>query len=220
MTIKHVFQRIFIILALCSVTGIFLVIADDWRLSQHPAQSLIHELTKSGPLIKAYFSPDDGIQEIQRALIEAEQKSLDIAIFSFTDTETAQALIAAHKRGVRVRIVADRGSSVGDYSKILLLRRAGIPVHVCPVITEKQPVLHLDDPRFDEKAMGGALMHNKFIVFGQTAGNRPLLWTGSFNFTRSANARNQENVIILSDQGVINAFSRQFEKLLERSELL
>lgn len=125
MTIKQLFQRIFIILAVCSVTGIFLVVADDWRLSLNKPQQLMHELGKQEPVIKAYFSPDDAIQEIQIALIESEQESIDIAIFSFTDLETAQALIAAHKRGVKIRIVADRGSSVGDYSKILSLRRAG-----------------------------------------------------------------------------------------------
>lgn len=218
---KQFLRRIFILVLLCGAMGAFLLVADDWRASLNPTQAVVHEIETSNPVFQTLFSPDDGIKDIQISLIEQEKKSLDIAIFSFTDADTAHAVIEAHKRGVKVRIVADRGSSTGEFSKIFTLRKAGIPVHICPVTVERQEeIVNLDDLKLDDKAMAGALMHNKFIIFGKTAGDKRLLWTGSFNFTRSANVRNQENVVIVSDSKAINRFAAQFEKLLERSELL
>lgn len=209
---KEIFKRIALVGALSGILGLFLIVADDWRAALDPVQYFERQLGKTEPVLQALFSPDDSIKDYQIDLIEHEQESLDIAIFSFTDPDTAQAVLDAYKRGVKVRIVCDRGSSVGEFSKILLLRRAGIPIYVCPTT--------LDENKVDDKAMFGALMHNKFIIFGKTVGDKRLLWTGSFNFTRTANARNQENVIILSDATIIERYAQQFEKLFTRSEQL
>lgn len=214
---KLLIKRFLITFSLAAVTVIFITYADQWRASLNPAQQAVAQLQAASTAI-ALFSPDDAIQEVQLALIAAEQKSIDIAIFSFTDLEVAHALIAAHKRGVVVRIVADRGSSVGDYSKIFMIRKAGIPVYLCPA--SKSEIIDFDEACLEDKVMASALMHNKFMIFGNTLGNRSLLWTGSYNFTRSANTRNQENVVILSDQNIISAFTAQFIKLLTRSDVL
>lgn len=215
---KKIVKNASIIILFTSCAALFLITADDWRASLNPICYFERSLATENPIVKTLFSPDDGIKDIQIDLIEHEQESLDIAIFSFTDQDTAQAIIDAHKRGVKVRVVSDRGSSVGEYSKIFMIRRSGIPVYICPKAIEKQT--DFDETKFDDKAVSSPLMHNKFIIFGKTVHNKQLLWTGSFNFTRSANAKNQENVIIISDTAAILSYKNQFEKLIERSELL
>ena len=41
------------------------------------------------------------------AYIKKAKKTLDLAIFSFTNDDLANAIIDAHKRGVAVRIITD-----------------------------------------------------------------------------------------------------------------
>jgi phosphatidylserine/phosphatidylglycerophosphate/cardiolipin synthase-like enzyme len=51
-------------------------------------------------------------------------------------------------------------------------------------------------------------MHNKFAIID----NR-LLLTGSYNWTASANNRNDENLMVIDDPEVIARYQNQFEKL-------
>ena len=60
------------------------------------------------------------------------------------------------------------------------------------------------------------IMHNKFVIFGKNISNKPLLWTGSFNFTKSAQLKNQENVVILDEQYLIQKYEKQFEVIKKR----
>jgi len=60
-------------------------------------------------------------------------------------------------------------------------------------------------------------MHNKFVIFSCNVGNKTLLWTGSFNFTKSAQLRNQENVVVLDDPCIIEKYEKQFEVIKKRT---
>ena len=43
--------------------------------------------------------------------------------------------------------------------------------------------------------------------------NKQILFTGSFNCTRSANASNKENVLVIEDVNIIRAYYREFNQL-------
>ena len=53
-------------------------------------------------------------------------------------------------------------------------------------------------------------MHHKFAIFDETT-----LWTGSFNWTVSANTNNCENVIITDDREACRSYQAQFNQLLK-----
>lgn len=57
------------------------------------------------------------------------------------------------------------------------------------------------------------LMHHKFCVI-----DGRLLISGSYNWTKSAELRNLENVIVSTDLGLINQFIEEFDKIKERTE--
>ena len=120
----------------------------------------------------------------------------------FTDKEIANALINAHKRGVRIDL-ADSAGLRDRQNKIGLLSDNNILVYVYN--------------GQNGKSGNSSIMHHKFMLFSKNKENRSLLWTGSFNFTRIACECNQENVIILEDSRAIQKYSEQFEKLKERS---
>ncbi len=150
---------------------------------------------------QAFFSPDDDLQDLLVQLINHEQSSIRIAVFSFTDGRIAQALIDAKRRGALVEIITDVGGKRDKFSKIDLLVKNGIAVMVY-------------DPR--NTTIYNDIMHNKFVLFGNNIGGKSLLWTGSYNFTKSATMNNQENVIVCDERHLIEKFAQQFERLKER----
>lgn len=159
-------------------------------------------LCHDGCYKQAFFSPDDNVQEILVQLINQEKKSIKIAIFSFTDGKIAQALIDAAYRGVQVEIIVDACGLRDKFSKIELLKSNGIKVTVY-------------DPK--NTTMYNNIMHHKFVIFENNIGGKSLLWTGSYNFTKSATMNNQENVLVLDEIHLIQKYAQQFEVIKDRT---
>ena len=134
--------------------------------------------------IEAYFTPgteceDRIIAELGRA------DKIDIAVYSITNPKIANAIIAAHRRGARVRILTDRTMAGHKSSMIDELVAAGIPVR-----TNRRHKIE----------------HNKFAVFD----NRRMV-TGSYNWTTAATKYNSENCIFLTHPA--QEYSKRFEYL-------
>lgn len=128
--------------------------------------------------IEVLFSPwDDAEGAVLRALAEAQQ-SVHLQMFLLSSRSIANALIAAHERGVKVKVLADREMVVkGENTLVPKLAAAGIEVRL--------------ETRY-------AAAHNKIMLI-DVAGSHPVVITGSYNFTWSAQARNAENLLILRD---------------------
>ncbi len=134
--------------------------------------------------IEAYFTPgteceDRIIAEINRAT------TIDIAVYSITNPKITNAIIAAHRRGARVRIVTDRTMAGHKSSMIDELAAAGIPVR----INRRHKI-----------------EHNKFAVF-----DNQRMVTGSYNWTTAATKYNSENCIFLIHQA--QEYNKRFEVL-------
>jgi phosphatidylserine/phosphatidylglycerophosphate/cardiolipin synthase-like enzyme len=142
------------------------------------------------PNSKAAFSPGEHCLRMILSLIRNSMKCMDICVFTVTDDRISDALLDAHRRGRRIRLVTDDDKSEDRGSDIDRLERAGIPVRTDR--TEHH-------------------MHHKFALFDA----RTLL-TGSYNWTRSAAANNQENLIVTDDQTLVAAFVDTFERTWTR----
>jgi phosphatidylserine/phosphatidylglycerophosphate/cardiolipin synthase-like enzyme len=154
-----------------------------------------------GSFKQAFFSPDDDLEDLLIQLINVEQLSIKAAVFSFTNGEIAQALMRAHRRGIEIEIVTDISCIKDKFNKIDMLKKAGIKIFVY-------------NPR--NTSIFNNIMHNKFVLFGKNVGNKSLLWTGSFNFTKSAKINNQENIIIVDEMHLIERYRKQFAVLKQR----
>ena len=125
----------------------------------------------AGASFEVGFSPKGKAEEIILTEIEQAQKSIQVAAYSFTSKPISLALLDAHKRGIKVQVVADEKSNTGKYSAVTFLANQGVPVRVNG---------------------NYAIFHHKFMVFdGQH------VETGSFNFSAAASSRNAENVLLL-----------------------
>ena len=141
--------------------------------------------------IKVYFSPNGGCQAAIISEINKAKKTIDIADYELTSREIVQELVIVKERNVKIRIVLDKAQEKLAYSKGRYLLKRGFEV------------------RYDT---GSGLMHNKFAIIDDN-----ILITGSFNWTASAEERNEENLLILTDQEVIKAYKKRFEYLFGKA---
>lgn len=139
------------------------------------------------PYVSTYFSPNRGAADQVIGFIDRCNETIDAAIYSFTHDGIADAILRAHQRGVRVRVLTDRLQAGSEYADDERLEMAGIPV--------------LRDTQ-------AGSMHHKFVIGDGTA-----IGTGSFNWTASADKRNAENFVVLRLKYVIQTFQREFEAL-------
>ncbi|PAY20004.1 endonuclease [Rhodopirellula sp. SM50] len=136
---------------------------------------------------EAFFSPNDECVARINRLFQSSRKSVDVCVFTITDDRIKDAILAAHRRRVAIRIISDNDKSTDLGSDIDQLARLGVPVRV---------------DRTDYH------MHHKFAIF-----DRRQLLTGSYNWTRSAAKYNEENFIVTGDAALLGSFRKAFDKL-------
>ena len=136
---------------------------------------------------QVYFSPNGGCQNAVIAEISKAQKTIDIAMYYLSSREIAQELVKAKDRGVKIRVVLDKEQETQRYSKGRYLIKEGLEV---------------------KYHTGPGLMHNKFAVIDSA-----VLITGSFNWTPTANEKNEENLLIMADKELVKKYADRFEYL-------
>ena len=105
--------------------------------------------------------------------MDKAKKSLLIQAYSFTSVPIAKAMIDAKKRGVDVKVILDKSQFLQKYSSAKFLMNQEIPIWK------------------EDKV---AIAHNKIMIIDDM-----ITITGSFNFTKAAQERNAENVLIIED---------------------
>ncbi|KJW02655.1 PLD-like domain protein [Rickettsia endosymbiont of Ixodes pacificus] len=123
--------------------------------------------------IDTCFTPPSGCSKVITAIIDKASSSIYVQAYGFTDVDIADSLIAAHKRGVQVKILLDKSNLYSKYSKLSKIKSAGIDV-----LIDKVP----------------GIAHNKVMIIDEYT-----VITGSFNFSKNADYKNAENIIIIND---------------------
>ncbi|MDP6945802.1 MAG: phospholipase D-like domain-containing protein [Myxococcota bacterium] len=136
---------------------------------------------------RAWFGPGDPMVETLVSAIQACRDTLDVAVFTITDDRLSEALVARHRAGVQIRILTDDDKAHDRGSDAHRLARAGVP-------------LFMDRSEHH--------FHHKFAIFD---GQR--LYNGSYNWTRSAAAYNEENIVVTTDPRLTHAFAETFQRL-------
>lgn len=128
--------------------------------------------------VQAAFTPWDDAESLVVRSIRQAKKQILVQAYSFTSRNIANALIAARRRGVDVRVIADSEQSQSTEStRVAELASAGVDV--------------LLDSGFQSA-------HSKVMLI-DAAEEHPAVLTGSYNWTYAAQHRNAENLLILRD---------------------
>ncbi len=130
--------------------------------------------------------------------INSCQSTLDIAIYNSyspsASTGIAGAINAAFARGVQVRLIYDGSTS----SVMIPLINASIPKVASP------------------QGINYGIMHNKFVIFdaNNIDPNKPLVWTGSTNWTiAQIDGPDKNSAIIIQDQALALGYKIEFEEM-------
>lgn len=132
------------------------------------------------PPWKLCFSPDGHCSSLILDAISSAKKTVRVQAYSFTARPIAEALVEARRRGVDVAVIVDKSQTSERYSVIDLLNEAGIPLYVDYCC---------------------AIAHNKVMVID---GNKVV--TGSYNFTKGAEDKNAENLLVIDDAVMAKAY--------------
>jgi len=142
---------------------------------------------EDAPCVKVLFSPQDNCAREIVSEIDSAKKQVWAALYFFTSRPLAQALVRAKERGLDVRVCTDVEQPTYEYSKIKFLENKGISIRL----------------------VGAAgIMHNKFCLI-----DNHIVITGSYNWTNSADLKNDENLLIIRSEDIARIFRKEFENL-------
>ncbi|HVL13798.1 MAG TPA: phospholipase D-like domain-containing protein [Gemmata sp.] len=144
---------------------------------------------------QVFFAPGERcLQQIVHRFGQC-RRTADVCVFTITDDRITRAILDAHRRGVKVRVISDNEKCHDPGSDVHRIRDAGVPVKL--------------DNIYDRRDPGTTgHMHHKFVLFD---GSR--LLNGSYNWTRGAADCNFENVVDTADARLAAAFAAEFERL-------
>lgn len=144
--------------------------------------------------VEVFFSPRGGATEAIVKEIGNAKKEILVQAYSFTSAPIASALVSAKKRGVIIEVVLDKSQRKERYTSATFVANAGIPTYI------------------DGKH---AIAHNKIMTIDQQT-----LITGSFNFSKAAEEKNAENLIIMKGNDLlIKQYIQNFNEHKGHSEV-
>jgi len=129
---------------------------------------------------QVYFSPNGSCTDAIVKEIGKAKSEILVQAYSFTSKEIAKALVDAHKRGVHTEIILDKSTKSQKYSAADFTFNMGIPTFI-------------DDEH--------AIAYNKVMVI-----DKETVISGSFNFTKAAEEKNAENLLILKSKELAKVY--------------
>jgi len=132
-------------------------------------------------------------------LVVSAKATIDAAVYDIDNQTITDALIAANKRGVKVRIMTDTDNMTDKDNpalprkQIVDLKNAGIEVK--------------EDHR-------SGIMHQKFLIV-----DNKTVWTGSMNLTSNAMYRDNNNVLKIESTQLAADYNEEFKRMFEQNIL-
>jgi phosphatidylserine/phosphatidylglycerophosphate/cardiolipin synthase-like enzyme len=158
-----------------------------------PSNTLYPQFSVGGNQVEVYFSPEDGVAQHIIDLIQNAHERIDFLAYSFTSDGIGQAMLDRAAAGVTVRGVFDESQlSSGTGSEYQRLKDAGLDIRLDGI---------------------EGLLHNKVIIVDEE-----VVVTGSYNFTASAENRNDENCLIIHDPLLAEQYVAEVEKEIGTSK--
>jgi len=168
-----------------------LILGETFKTTSTTTTTIIHTVFVStsvpgGRVEKVCFSAVEDCSSLIVFWISRANKSIHVMIYSFTQDEIGEALAQAVKRGIDVEIVFEE-SQLSKYSELERLKEAGAEVY-------------LDGNPYT--------MHHKVAVIDGV-----VVITGSYNWSKSAEERNDENLVILLGENVAKLYESEFQRV-------
>jgi len=147
-------------------------------------------LTIDGTRVDTFFSPDDGVANQLATVLSRAEESIYFLAFSFTSNDLGAILREKEKDGLTVRGVMDEEQvSSNQGTEYDPFKQAGLDVRI--------------------DGNDGQMHHKVFIIDGS------IVVIGSYNFSQSAETRNDENTLIIYNEAIARQFMKEFQRVWE-----
>ena len=151
------------------------------------------ELTLDGVDVKNSFSPDDGVLNVIAPLLNNAQESIYFLAFSFTSNELGDIVREKAEAGLTVQGVMEEEQVKSNQG------------------TEYDPFLQAGlDVRMDGN--DGQMHHKVFII------DEKVVVLGSYNFSQSAELRNDENILVIYNAAIAQEFIKEFQRVYSQAQ--
>ena len=152
------------------ITALFVFLTVPLWIFSHPLSVFPQEEPNTW---EVYFSPNGGCTDAIVRELDKAQVTVLVQAYSFTSYRIAEALLDAHKRGVKVEVILDKSQRTDQYSSADFLSNSGIPTKIDGAL---------------------AVAYNKVMII-----DGEIVVMGSFNFTKSPEEINAENLLVIHD---------------------
>ncbi len=142
------------------------------------------------------FTPPPGCTDVVVQELAKAKESIHVQAYYLTYKPVADALIAAHQRGVKVSVLLDTAMRTRSDSQAKRLADAGISVLIDAAHATRK-----------------GLAHNKIMIIDLAT-----VMTGSFNFTEAAETRNAENIFLVRDKAAAAKYLKNWQDHAGHSE--
>lgn len=150
-------------------------------------QAIPLKINLSGILVENYFCPTHHCEEEVLEKLEHANESVYILAFSFTSKPIAEKLVEKKEKGLHIEVLFEK-TRIASYSQYQYLNASNVTVY---------------------KDTNPYTMHEKaFIIDNKT------VILGSYNPTKAATEKNDENILIIHDEEIANEFLKEFKRLL------
>lgn len=156
------------------------------------AQTPNPTLTIDDTRVDTYFSPDDGVLSALVSLLNGAEESIYFLAYSFTSNELGDIVREKAEAGLTVQGVMDAEQVTSNQG------------------TEYDPFKQAD-LRVRQDGIDGLMHHKVFVIDGK------IVAFGSYNFSKSAEERNDENLLIVYSEPIAQQFIEEFKRVWEHA---
>ena len=153
---------------------------------------LLASIPGAAQTVEHLYSPADNLEQSELARLDTATRTIDVAMYSFTDRYLAEELAALAHKGVRIRVYRDREQFTqenqwGTDTATAIMLAAGVEVRV----KGARDLMHLKSYAIDGR----------------------LLRTGSANWSPTGLKRQDNDVVYESSPEAVERFERKFEEM-------
>ena len=122
-------------------------------------------------------------------LLNNAKKNIKVLAYNWTSIGIANAIAEAHKRGVEVKIILDKENKEKNTPAVFIANENSSELKI--------------------RSISG-ISHNKVIIIDEK-----IVCTGSYNFTKAANEKNDENLLIIRSPSIAKKYIECWNKIRE-----
>ncbi len=145
-----------------------------------------------GTIIKTLFAPENSVEDAIIEELAHSKERIFFMAFCFTSKPIFNILLTKHNDGISI-------------SGIIEDRMKNLQGSVYDNLVKHSIEVKLDENRH--------FMHHKVLIIDDET-----VITGSYNFTRSANRKNDENILIITNPNIVDIYRKEYQRLLKMKQ--